>query len=293
MLIGAEYFWELLESDRIELGPNLPTLTNTKLGWIAGGVIASDEPVVAHTFCQTAEDEPLIELLRSSYNVEACDEIRLSPKADDERCLEHFRRTHRRTEEGRYVVQHFFNERRHELGDPRSIALWRYLNLEGKLDMQPELKEQYSQFIREYELLGHMRVVQEDSLEKHNSVFYLPNHCVQAPSSTTTKLRVVFDGSAKSSSGVSINDVLMTGPTIQNDLIAILLRFRGCQYVFIHIEHSQNVSPGRRALRRHKISAYFLALQSRGTFDHSRAHNSYVWAGTITVSSHHGAQADR
>ena len=232
MLIGAEFFWTLLEDDRHELGPNLPVLRNTKLGWIAGGVVASDAPVVARTLCQTADDEPLIELLRSFYKVEACDEFRPSPTADDERCLEHFRRTHERNEQGRYVVRHPFNERKPELGDSREMALRRFLALERKLDKQPELKEQYSQFIREYAQLGHMREIEEKPNEAPGAVFYLPHHCVLRPTSTTTKLRVVFDGSARTSTDVSINDVLMTGPTVQNDLTAILLRFRGFQYVF-------------------------------------------------------------
>lgn len=197
MLIGAEYFWNLLEDGRFELGPNLPALMNTKLGWIAGGVIASDAPVVARTFCQTADDEPLIELLRSFYKVEACDEIRHSHTADEEMCVEHFRRTHQRTEEGRYMVQHPFNDHKRELGDSREMALRRFLNLERKLDKQPKLKEEYSQFIREYEHLGHMREVEERPNEDAGSVFYLPHHCVLRPTSTTTKLRVVFDGSAK------------------------------------------------------------------------------------------------
>ncbi|XP_055618639.1 uncharacterized protein LOC129763518 [Toxorhynchites rutilus septentrionalis] len=71
-----------------------------------------------------------------------------------------------------------------------------------------------------------------DSNEVSDSVYYLPHHCVLRPTSTTTKLRVVYDGSARTSTGVSINDVLMTGPTIQKDLVSILLRFRGFQYVF-------------------------------------------------------------
>ncbi|XP_038106901.1 uncharacterized protein LOC119766431 [Culex quinquefasciatus] len=232
MLIGAEYFWNLLLDGRYELGPDRPVLRNTKLGWIAGGVIASDATVVARTLCQTSEEEPLIELLKSFYKVEACDEIRSSPTADDEMCLEHFQRTHERTEEGRYVVRHPFNERKRELGDSREMALRRFLALERKLDKQPELKEQYSQFIREYEQLGHMRVIEETPNEDPGSAFYLPHHCVLRPTSTTTKLRVVFDGSAKTSTGVSINDVLRIGPTIQNDLTAILLRFRGFQFVF-------------------------------------------------------------
>ncbi|XP_053667885.1 uncharacterized protein LOC128718250 [Anopheles marshallii] len=112
------------------------------------------------------------------------------------------------------------------------MALRRFLALERKLDKQPDLMEQYSQFFREYEQLGHMREIVEAPNKDPGSVFYLPHHCVLRPSSTATKLRVVFDGSAKTSTGVSINDALMTGPTVQNDLTAILLRFRGFQYVF-------------------------------------------------------------
>lgn len=50
--------------------------------------------------------------------------------------------------------------------------------------------------------------------------------------STTTKLRTVFDGSARSSSdSVSFNDVQLKGPIIQDHLISILLRFRQHLYV--------------------------------------------------------------
>nr|XP_029724589.1 uncharacterized protein LOC115264714 [Aedes albopictus] len=100
MLIGAELFWKLLEDGQYELGPNLPILKNTKLGWIAGGTIATDTRVIARTFCQTADDEPLIELLKGFYKVEACDELRMPTKADDAKCLEHFQRTHQRNQEG-------------------------------------------------------------------------------------------------------------------------------------------------------------------------------------------------
>lgn len=50
-------------------------------------------------------------------------------------------------------------------------------------------------------------------------------------SSLTTKLRVVFNGSSKPSSNVSLNDVLMVGPTIQDDLFSINARFRTHNYV--------------------------------------------------------------
>ncbi|XP_076383120.1 uncharacterized protein LOC143260685 [Megalopta genalis] len=55
---------------------------------------------------------------------------------------------------------------------------------------------------------------------------YLPHHAVEKPTSTTTKVRVVFDRAAKSTSGLSLNDTLLTGPTIQDNLFTLLIRFR-------------------------------------------------------------------
>ena len=41
----------------------------------------------------------------------------------------------------------------------------------------------------------------------------------------TTKTRVVFDASAKSTTDVSLNDILVVGRTIQQDILSIILRF--------------------------------------------------------------------
>ncbi len=56
--------------------------------------------------------------------------------------------------------------------------------------------------------------------------FYMPHHAVFKESSTTTKLRVVFDGSAKTTTGVSLNDTLLVGPTIQQGVFDLIFRFR-------------------------------------------------------------------
>ena len=55
---------------------------------------------------------------------------------------------------------------------------------------------------------------------------YLPMYVVRKEESTTTKLRVVFNASAKSSTGVSLNDSLLVGPTVHPPLINVLLWFR-------------------------------------------------------------------
>ena len=56
--------------------------------------------------------------------------------------------------------------------------------------------------------------------------YYLPMHGVIKESSTTTKLRVVFDASAKSSSGASLYDTLLPGPSLYPTLASVLNRFR-------------------------------------------------------------------
>ena len=74
---------------------------------------------------------------------------------------------------------------------------------------------------------GHAERVPEHDLSKPVSeVLYLPMHMVYKESSSMTKVRVVFDASAKSSTRVSLNDLLLVGPTVHPTLVDVLLRFR-------------------------------------------------------------------
>ncbi|GFX94048.1 DUF1758 domain-containing protein [Trichonephila clavipes] len=73
--------------------------------------------------------------------------------------------------------------------------------------------------MQDYEHLGHMQLVPNSELSKPSSkCFYLPHFRVVREQSETTKLRVVFDASAKTDSNLSLNDILHTGPKLQNEL---------------------------------------------------------------------------
>ena len=80
--------------------------------------------------------------------------------------------------------------------------------------------------MNEYMDLKHAELVPEAEYKHTQETFYLPMHAVRKEESTTTKLRVVFNASAKSSTSSSLNDSLLVGPTIHPPLIDVLLRFR-------------------------------------------------------------------
>jgi len=79
--------------------------------------------------------------------------------------------------------------------------------------------------------MSHIIRITEDQAIKQTPRYYIPHHAVLKDNSLTMKLRVVFDTSCKTSTGISLNDCLMVGPTLQQDLFSILLRFRTFQYV--------------------------------------------------------------
>ncbi|XP_008180528.1 uncharacterized protein LOC103308616 [Acyrthosiphon pisum] len=62
---------------------------------------------------------------------------------------------------------------------------------------------------------------------------FIPHHAVVKRKNEKIKIRVVFDESAKSSSGLSLNDCLATGPKLQSDITDILLRSRFHKFLFI------------------------------------------------------------
>ena len=98
--------------------------------------------------------------------------------------------------------------------------------MERKLSRNPELRGKYINFLDDYEGQGHMEVIPENEINDGKIVHYLPHHAVMKDGSTTTKVRVVFDGSAKTSTGISLNEAQSVGPVMQNDLFSIVLRFR-------------------------------------------------------------------
>ncbi|XP_058827081.1 uncharacterized protein LOC131687057 [Topomyia yanbarensis] len=204
MIIGLSHFFACFKTAaRVHLAQDLPELVDSVFGWIVAGSENLER------FWKIEELPP-----HSDYSVE------------ERQCETIYASTVTRDSTGRYTVRlprhPDFDAR---VGNSKLAALRRFKLLEQRLDRNPTLKKEYHDFMKEYLTLGHMCQTPKDD-EQNFKGYYLPHHPVLKESSTTTKVRVVFDASAKTSTGFSLNDSLYVGPVVQDDLLSIILRFR-------------------------------------------------------------------
>ncbi|XP_055686819.1 uncharacterized protein LOC129792077 [Lutzomyia longipalpis] len=222
MLIGAQLFGK---TRRMGAFGESPEFTETAFGYIASGSISMDANTDNNTCFLTMEADSLHQMIEKFWKIEEAENNSSKLTPNEQYCEQHFVENTTRDESGRFIVRLPTKENLHSIGDTKSAALKRFLYMEKKLQRDPKLKEQYVSFMREYERLGHMRP-EPESYQSDLPEIYLPHHAVIKTSSKSTPVRVVFDGSAKSSTGISFNDVLLVGPKVQDDLLPILLRFR-------------------------------------------------------------------
>nr|XP_023021429.1 uncharacterized protein LOC111509830 [Leptinotarsa decemlineata] len=194
-----------------------------KLGLIVAGEIENPVATRLITCHLGLHAEQFDSDLTRFWEIEEIPSSKLS-SPEEKACEVHYSLHTTRDKSGRYVVRLPFNDKIQNFGESYSTALCRFYALERRFQKDPDLQHQYSDFLIEYQKLGNMsRISGQDDTARG---FYLPHHAVRKDDSLTTKIRVVFDCSAKTSTGISLNDTLMVGPKVQDDLFIILLSYR-------------------------------------------------------------------
>lgn len=106
------------------------------------------------------------------------------------------------------------------------LAVGRLKSTLNRLRKNPRLLEMYTAVIQEQVDRGIIEKVSEEVVQgevKH----YIPHHVVVTPTKSTTKVRVVYDASAKTKhSNKRLNECLYRGPVMLPDLCGLLIRFR-------------------------------------------------------------------
>ncbi|XP_055714396.1 uncharacterized protein LOC129808634 [Phlebotomus papatasi] len=221
LLLSGDPYWASWLNETVRFGPGLPQLKETVFGYVVVGEHRSIAPQ-----CDAFSNLTVVSLdesLRKFWEIEDLpDEL---PITDLQKAAEsHFVTTHKRNSEGRFVVQLPFKDNAPSLGSSRPQAIRQFLALERQFDRKPTMKALYKDVMDDYLAKGWLEPAPERPSDVSSS-YYMPHHGV-LKDSVSTKLRVVYNASAKTSSGVSLNDNLMIGPTVQPELASILLRFR-------------------------------------------------------------------
>ncbi|GFV88885.1 uncharacterized protein TNCV_1226821 [Trichonephila clavipes] len=160
LLLGANIFYELLKPERIKIKDSILLLVNSVFGYIVTGNLDSINETKVH--CGLIRDEDLNKNLEKFWKLEEVEEPIVKNK---ERliCEEHYANTHFRTNEGKYVVSMPLKKEPSCLGNSKDIALKRLGSLWNRLARDENYLNLYREFLRDYERLGHMKEVTNET----------------------------------------------------------------------------------------------------------------------------------
>lgn len=281
LLLGSAVHGEIILDGLIKGIPGQPIAQKTELGWIVSGGNGGQKVSI---FTLRVSNESLSQSLQRFWEAEEIPKNIKYFTPDEKLAEKTFVETTKRCADGRFMVTLPFKQDPPVLGESYQIARKRYESMMRRFHLKPELKVKYDASIQEYLDLGHMELTDESVKIAHN---YLPHHPVIKESSTTTKIRAVYDASCKTTNGNSLNSQLLIGPTIQSDLFSLFLQWRRYEYAIsgdiekmyrqiwmnpIHSEYQRILwqAPGSSEIKSYRLktvtfgvaSAPFLAIRT-------------------------------
>ena len=229
ILVGSDQYWRLV-SGKVVRGDDGPTAIQTKLGWVlsgpTNGAVQYDQQqnnlMTMHVLKTATKpvnitNESLDGSLQRFWDLES---LGVRPRSVYEEFEERIT-----FENDRYKVHLPWKLPHPILPDNYELSMKRLSNLLKLLNQDPEVLKEYDSVIKEQLKNGIVEVVEKPADGEVGKTHYLPHHAVIRRDKATTKLRVVYDASARSY-GAALKDCLYTGPPLAENIFDILLRFR-------------------------------------------------------------------
>ena len=233
LLVGADYYWKLVTGN-VCCGEGGPTVVHTKLGWVLSSpsspgnsensLVNLSVTHVLHTETDLNTDCALDNQLSAFWELES-----FGVTGNKNSVLEEFEERIHFTGE-RYEVSLPWKTPCSSLSPNYTLCQDRLKGLLRRLKQNPEIMSEYDSIIRGQLQQGIVELVDTpsesaDREENSKRVHYLPHHAVIRENKDTTKIRIVYDASAKSE-GPSLNQCLHAGPKFHQRITDLLLRFR-------------------------------------------------------------------
>ena len=214
--------WKVINSRR----QGEPYAIKTKLGWVVCGIRGDARVVSVHRTSVDPMDRELIAAYNRDFQDLASCRHQLS--MDDKLWLKLVNEGCGQVNNGNYEIPLPIREGFDSLPDTRPAALSRLNGLKKKFK-DAGYFQQYKEFIDKLLEKGHAEVVQPGH-KVGTGKWFIPHFGVYHPDKPDS-IRVVFDCAAKVH-GMSLNDLLLQGPDINNLLLGVLLRFRTGKYAY-------------------------------------------------------------
>ena len=226
VLIGSDVYWNLV-TGRVLRGRSGPMAIHTKVGWVLSAPVDRQETSANLALTSThalridtcPNEQKFHDQLRRFWELES-----LGIMKDESSVYEKF--VQQISFDGqRYQVSLPWKENHPSLPDNFELCRGRLFSLLKRLKQNPQLLAEYDAVIKDQLNRGIIEVVTDPSSTGSDRVHYLPHHGVVRRDKATSKLRIVYDASARMN-GPSLNNCLYTGPKFELSIFDILLRFR-------------------------------------------------------------------
>ena len=233
ILIGADYYWKFVTGTIKRGNKPGPVAVLTRLGWVLSGPVIQERqrspPCTTNlntTHVLRIDAEPVLpnpidhlqKQLEKFWDLETLG-IQKTELTRESKFMEeiNFNGKH-------YEVKLPFRENHPLLPDNHTSSVRRLSSLISRLKTNTNLLQEYDNIIEDQITSGVVEPA-NDVLVPVGNVHYLPHREVVREDKNTTKVRVVYDTSAKGP-GTSLNDCLHTGPSLNTLIFDILIRFR-------------------------------------------------------------------
>ncbi|XP_065175170.1 uncharacterized protein LOC135805100 [Sycon ciliatum] len=269
LLVGLNAPWLHTSLEERFANEGGPIARKTLLGWVVFGSVSAhtagkfdDRSLVA------TSDDPLTEVVSKFWQLESVGMETTSSDylTPDEHAADDMTKRSIHHNGTRFVVGIPWRSGADQpelRQDSRQCAEQRLKSLHRILERKPEVRLQYAEVLKKYLERGYIRSVLPTEVEDAGTdQWFLPHFPVIRNDKSTTKVRIVFDGSAKVM-GDSINNRMHAGQKLQSDLVKVLLRF--CHHPIALTAD---------------ISEMFLQVELR---DNDRKYHRFVWS----ESPHH------
>ena len=231
MLIGADLIYYHRCSKEIQGSSLSPIARLTPLGWSAVG------PTSFRNYCNAVdihmcEFEDLNDIVKKQWDLDSIG-IRESEQkqvlSTEEKAAIDKIEKNLKLKDQRYETPILWKASCNKLTNNYDAVLRRTENMERKL-CSKDLFKNCETVIRSYEDKHYVKQLSNDV--KYEPSFYVPYFPIFRNERKTTKCRLVFDCAARSG-GHSLNDQILAGPKLQNDIVDVMIRFRRFKYAII------------------------------------------------------------